>query len=167
MRYGIHATVRLDRGVLSWVEDRAREHVDWCGQFGINVELRDAVGDTIDNEIEGFASRDWTKFSLACHMAGFDDFTAEFKDRIDAGTEGRRVEVVFRPSLWKWLVEQAGGNDPSAVANNILGNASLVEWSKVREVEELIGEPDCFLLADGPPENAIELCERLFVIGQS
>ena len=75
------------------------------------------------------------------------------------------MEVVFRPSLWEWLVEQAGGrHDLSDVVNNILANARLVDWSKYKEVEELVGK-DCFLLAGGPPENAIELCQRLLAIG--
>ena len=71
---------------------------------------------------------------------------------------------MFRPSLWEWLVEQAGGSDLSGVVNNILANARLVDWGKVKEMEELVGE-DCFLLAGGPPENAVELCQRLLAIG--
>ena len=162
MRFGIHATVRLDRDVLAWVEDQAQEHVDWCKQFGIEVEFHDAVSDVVDTEIEGFASRDWIKFSLACHLLGCHDFTANFTDRSTASTEGGRVvEVVLRPSLWKWLVQQAGGDDLSDVVNDLLARARLVDWSKYGEVEELVGEPDCFVLEGGPPENAIELCERL------
>ena len=60
----------------AWVEDQARQHVDWCRRFDIVVEFGDAFGDVVDTEIEGFASKDWTKVSLACHMLGFDDFTA-------------------------------------------------------------------------------------------
>ena len=127
------------------------------------VEFEDAVGDVVDAEIEGFASKDWTKFGLACHMLGFEDFTATFKDRCLASPEGRRIEVVFRPSLWEWLVEQAGGSDLSDVVNNILANARLVDWGRYKEMEELVGE-DCFLLAGGPPENAVELCQRLLHI---
>ena len=128
------------------------------------VEFEDAVGDVVNAEIEGFASRDWIKFGLACHMLGFEDFTARFGDHSRASAEGRRIEVVYRPSLWEWLVEQAGGSDLSDVVNNILANARLVDWGKVKEMEELVGE-DCFLLAGGPPENAIELCQRLLAIG--
>ena len=71
------------------------------------------------------------------------------------------MEVVFRPSLWEWLVEQAGGDEISGLVNQLLANARLVDWGRYKEVEELVGEPDCFVLDDGPPENAIELCQRL------
>ena len=165
MRYGIHATVRLDPEVQTWVEDQAQKHVEWCRQFGIAVEFEDAVGDSVDTEIEGFASRDWIKFSLACHMLGYEDFTARFREHSRAIPEGHRMEVVFRPSLWEWLVEQAGGSDLSDVVNNILANARLVDWGMYKEVEELVGEPDCFVRDGGPPENAIELCQRLLAIG--
>ena len=161
MRFGIHASVRFDRAVFEWVEDRTREHIEWCEQFGIEVGFEDAFGDVVDTEIEGFPSRDWIKFSVACHMLGFGDFTADFQDRSRAGTESHRVVVVFRPSLWEWLVRHAGGNDPSDVVNGILANARLVDWGKYNEVVELVGDPDCFVLEGGPPENAIELCERL------
>ena len=164
MRYGIHATVRFDPEVRAWVEDQAQKHVDWCRQFGIGVEFEDAVGDVVDAEIEGFASRDWIKVGLARRLLGYEDFTARFRERSPASTEGHRMEVVFRPSLWEWLVEQAGGSDLSDVVNNILANARLVDWGMYKEVEELAGE-DSFLLAGGPPENAIELCQRLLAIG--
>ena len=164
-RYGIHATVRLDPKVRVWVEDQARKHIGWCGRFGIAVEFEDAVGDVVDAEIEGFAARDWTKFGLACRMLGVHDFTANFRERSPSDTEGGRIEVVFRPSLWEWLVDQSGGGDLSDGANGILANARHVDWGIYKEVEEMVGE-DCFLLAGGPPENAIELCRRLLHIGQ-
>ena len=163
LRFGIHATILLAPAVFEWVAEEARQHVDWCGQFGIGVEFEDAAGDVVDTEIEGFASRDWIKFSLACHLLGFEDFTAGFRDnRSSTSTEGNRVlEVVFRPSLRGWLVQQAGGNEISGLVNQLLANARVVDWGLYGKVEELVGEPDCFLRNDRPPDNAIEACERL------
>ena len=163
MRYGIHATVRLDQNVWQWVSGEARKHVDWCRQFGIGVDLEDAVGDVIDTEIEGFASRDWAKFSLACRLVGFHDFTVNFcGDRTSVNEEGgRSVEIVFRPSLSAWLFRQADGNELSDVVNGILANARMVDWDTYQVVEEMSGDPDYFLREDGPPESAIEACEKL------
>ena len=142
--------------------EEARKHVAWCGKFGIGVEFEDAFGDVVDTEIEGFASRDWSKFSLACRMLGFHDFTADFTVCCTVSQEGgREVEVVFRPSLWGWLVRQAGGNELSQEVNRLLGNAREVDWDTYHSVEGICGGADCFLRDDGPPENAIELCERL------
>ena len=130
------------------------------------VEFGDAVGDVVDAEIKGFASKDCTKFGLACHMLGVQDFTANFRKRSPASTAGRRIEVVFRPSLWEWLVEQAGGNDLSDVVNGFLANARRVDWGMYKEVDELAGE-NRFLVAGGPPENAMEMWQRLLHIEQA
>ena len=160
MRYGIHATVRFDQDVWSWISEQALKHVEWCRSFDIEVDLPDAIGDSVDTELEGFASRDWIKVSLACRLLGFDDLTANFSDR--SGTEGCRVvEVVFRPSLWQWLVQQAGGDEISGLVNQLLANARVVDWGLYGRMEELVGDSDCFVRQDGPPENALELCERL------
>ena len=96
-------------------------------------------------------------------MLGFPDFTSGFRGNRPAWSlEGDRVvEIVFRPSLWAWLVNQAGGNQISEVVNDILANAHLVDWDTYHAVEAICGGADCFRREDGPPENAIELCERL------
>ena len=142
--------------------EEARKHISWCDQFGIDVEFEDAAGDVVDTEIEGFASRDWSKYSLVSHLVGIEDFTVNFRDSSHASTEGGRVvEVVFRPSLWRWLVEQAGGDEISGLVNQLLANARVVDWDAYHAVEGICGGADCFLRDDGPPENAIELCERL------
>lgn len=48
----------------------------------------------------------------------------------------------------------------------MLADAQCVDWSMYNQMEELVGESDYFVLDDGPPENAIELCQHLLYIGQ-
>ena len=161
MRYGIHASICLHPEVRAWVVDQAREHVDWCRQFGIAVTVEDALSDVVDAEIAGFASRDWSKFGFACRLLGVDDCTAGFRAESSSLESGEVVEVVFRPSLWTWLVRQADGDELSRVVNLVLTNARIVDWESYVEVQRLVGDTDSFLRHDGPPDEAIEASERL------
>ena len=161
MRYGIHPMIRLQPEVRAWVVDQAQEHVDWCRRFGIAVTVEDSLSDVVDAEVAGFASRDWSRFGLACRLLGVDDFTVGFRAEPSNLGGGEAVEVVFRPSLWAWLVSQAEGDGLSRVVNLALTNARMVDWWSYVEVQRLMGDTDSFLRHDGPPDDAIEACERL------
>ena len=161
VRYGVHALICLQPEVRTWVVDQAHEHVDWCRQFGIAVTVEDALSDVVDAEIVGFASRDWSRFGLACRWLGVDDFTASFRVESSRLDHGEVVEVVFRPSLWTWLVSQADGDELSRVVNLVLTNARVIDWESYDEVLGLVGDTDSFRRQDGPPDETIEACQRL------
>jgi len=94
-------------------------------------------------------------------LLGVDDFTAGFRVEQSNLEGGEAVEVVFRPSVWTWLVLQAEGDEFSHEVNLILTNARIVDWESYGEVLRLVGDTDSFLRHDGPPDDAIAACERL------
>ena len=161
VRYGIHASICLDPEVRVWVVDQACEHVDWCRRFGVAVTVEDALSDVVDAEVAGFASRDWSRFGLACRLLGVDDCTAAFRADPSNLESGEAVEVVFRSSVWTWLVRQADGDGLSRRVNLVLTNARVIDWESYGEVLRLLGDTDSFLRRGGPPDEAIEACQRL------
>ena len=161
MRYGIHALICLDPEIRAWVVDQAHQQLDWCRRFGIAVTVEDALSDVVDADVAGFASRDWSMFGFVCRLLGGDDCTAGFRAESSNLESGEAVEVVFRPSLWTWLIRQADRDGLSREVNVILTNARIVDWESYVEVLRLVGDTDSFLRHDGPPDEAIEACQRL------